>query len=80
MHALWLVSAALVVTAVLAVTVGASAAAACLATTCALAAVLRGVLRGRRPPGLAVRSTMTDVAVLVVLALAIGALGFGPGV
>ena len=80
MHALRLVSAALAATAVLAVTVGASGAGAFLATTCALAAVVRGALRGRRPPGLAVRSTMTDVTVLVVLALAIGALSFTPGV
>lgn len=80
MHALRFVAAALVVTAVLAVTASASAAGAFLATSCALAAVLRGVLRGRRPPGLAVRATMTDVAVLVALALAIGVLSFSPGV
>ncbi len=80
MHALGLVTAALVITAVLAVTVGAPGAGAFLATTCALAAVLRGALRGHRPPGLAVRSTMTDVAVLVALALAIGVLSFSPGV
>ncbi len=80
MHALRLVSVALVVTAVLAVTVGAPVAAASLATTCAMAGIVRAVLRGRRPPGLAVRSTLTDVTVLLVMALAIGLLSLSPGV
>ncbi len=77
---LWLVSAALVVTGVLALTGEPGLGAAFLAATCAVAAVLRAVLRGRRPRGLAVRSALTDVLVLVVLAVAIGALSLSPGV
>jgi len=77
---LTVVTCALLATAGLAVTLGAAAAGGFLSGFCALAAVVRGVLRGRRPPGLAVRSTVTDVTVLLALAVAIGVLSFSPGV
>ncbi|WP_372595271.1 DUF3017 domain-containing protein [Actinotalea sp.] len=75
-----LVGAALVAAAVLALVVGPDVACAALAATCAIAAVLRGVLHGHRPVGLAVRSTMTDVTVMMLLAVGIGVLSLSPGV
>lgn len=77
---LTVVTGALLATGALAVTVGAAAAGGFLSGFCVAAAVVRGVLRGRRPPGLAVRSTLTDVTVLLALAVAIGVLSFSPGV
>ena len=75
-----LVGAALVGAAVLAVTVGAALACLVLAATCAVAAVVRGVLHGHRPAGLAVRSTVTDVGVLTLLAVSLAVLSLSPGV
>ena len=59
---------------------GARAGAGVLATTLLVAAVARLIRRGRRPEGIAVRSTTLDVAVLLFLTLAIAILAEAPGV
>ena len=66
--ALWLVVAALAVAVVVAAVVGAFEGLVLLSLTLAVAGVARAVGRGRRPEGVAVRSTWQDAAVLVALA------------
>ena len=78
--ALWLVVAALVGVAVTAVADGARSAVAVLVATLLAAATARLVGRGRRPEGVAVRSTALDVVVLTTMAVALGVLMFSPGV
>lgn len=78
--ALWVVVLGLVVAVVVAVAVDAAAAAAVLAAVLVGAAVARVIGRGRRPEGIAVRSTWVDVLVLLTLAAGVGALGLAPGV
>lgn len=78
--ALWLVAGAIVVATVLAVSVGARAACWLLAATCAASAVARLLARGRRPEGLAVRSTWVDVTVLTGLAIGLAVLALSPDV
>lgn len=78
--ALWLVVVALAAVCVVAVLVGTREALAVLAGTLVSAAVARLVGRGRRPDGVAVRSTWVDVLVMLVLAAGIVALMFTPGV
>lgn len=71
---------AIAVSCVVAVTVGAREAATVLVATLLAAAVSRLIRRGRRPEGIAVRSTWLDVLILVVLAVGIGLLLLAPGV
>ncbi|HEY3436379.1 MAG TPA: DUF3017 domain-containing protein [Actinotalea sp.] len=78
--ALWLVVAALVVVTVSAVVWGARTGATLLAATLLASAVARLIGRGRRPEGIAVRSTTMDVTVLLFLALAVAILAASPGV
>ncbi len=78
--ALWLVGGAVALAAIAAVVVDARAALAVLVGTLGLAAGARLALRGRRPEGVAVRSTWVDVLVLAVLAIAISVLATAPGV
>lgn len=78
--ALWLVVTAIAVSCVVAVTAGAREASTVLVATLLAAAVSRLIRRGRRPEGIAVRSTWADVLVLVVLAVGIGVLMLAPGV
>ncbi len=78
--ALWLVLLALAAVAVTARVGGALPALVVLAATLVVAAVSRLVGRGRRPEGIAVRSTWMDVAVLGLLAVGIMGLMFTPGV
>ncbi len=60
--------------------VGAAEGLLALAVTLAGAAVARLLRRGRRPEGVAVRSTWQDAAVLLALAAAIAVLALTPGV
>lgn len=78
--ALWLVVLCLVAATVTAAVAGARPGAAVLVLTLLGAAVARLVGRGRRPEGIAVRSTWLDVVVLVLLAVGIAALMVSPGV
>ena len=78
--ALWLVVLALVAATVTAAVAGARPGAAALVLTLLGAAAARLIGRGRRPEGIAVRSTWLDVAVLVLLAVGISALMVSPGV
>ncbi len=78
--ALWLVVAALAVAVVVAAVVGAFEGLVLLSLTLAAAGVARVVGRGRRPEGVAVRSTWQDAAVLVALAVTIAVLAATPGV
>lgn len=78
--ALWLVALAVVGATVLGATSGGRVGATVLVATLVTAAVARLVLRGRRPEGVAVRSTWQDVATLLVLAVGIGVLMLTPGV
>lgn len=78
--ALWLVLAAVIATAAFAVEAGARAGIAVVVGTLGLAAGARLAYRGRRPEGVAVRSTWVDVVVLAVLASAIALLATTPGV
>lgn len=78
--ALWLVVLALVGTTLTAVAAGARIAAAVLVATLVGAATARLIGRGRRPEGIAVRSTWLDVTVLLLLAGGIGLLMLAPGV
>ena len=78
--ALWLVVVALVGAAATAVLDSARAGASVLAALLVVAAVARLIGRGRRPEGIAVRSTWVDVSVLLMLAIGIGVLMLSPGV
>lgn len=80
--ALWLVVAAIALATGVAVWRGAFDGAAVLVSTLVVAAVARlvGRGRGRRPEGVAVRSTWVDVTVLLVLAAGIATLMLAPGV
>lgn len=78
--ALWLVTSAIAASAVVAVRVGPSEAILVLVVTLACAAVARVVGRGRRPEGVAVRTTWVDALVLIALALGIALLATTPGV
>ena len=78
--ALWLVVAALGAAAVAAAVDGAFTGAAVLVSTLVGAAVARIIGRGRRPEGIAVRSTWVDVTILLGLAAGIGVLMLAPGV
>lgn len=78
--ALWLVVLALIAVVLTARFNGALPALVVLASTLVIAAVSRLVGRGRRPDGIAVRSTWMDVTVLAVLAVGIAGLMFTPGV
>lgn len=78
--ALWLVVAALAVASTAAVLDSARTAAAVVVVTLVAAAVARLLGRGRRPEGIAVRSTWVDVTVLLVLAVGITVLMLTPGV
>lgn len=78
--ALWGVAVALVAACVLAVVDGARGGAGAIVSALVVAAVSRLVLRGRRPEGVAVRSTWVDVLLLGGLALGIFGLMFTPGV
>ena len=78
--ALWLVVLALCTAAVTAAVAGARPGAAVLVLTLLGAAAARLIGRGRRPEGIAVRSTWLDVVVLVLLAVGIAALMVSPGV
>lgn len=78
--ALWVVVAGLAVATGAAYLVGASEGLMALALTLAGAAVARLVRRGRRPEGVAVRSTWQDATVLLVLAATIASLALTPGV
>ena len=78
--ALWLVVLALVGMTLTAVADGARTAAAVLVATLVGAAAARLIGRGRRPEGIAVRSTWLDVTVLLLLAVGIGLLTLAPGV
>ncbi|MCL3859901.1 DUF3017 domain-containing protein [Actinotalea sp. K2] len=72
--ALWLVVLALAGGAVTSVTVGARAGSLVVVGTLVLAAVARLLGRGRRPEGIAVRSTTFDVVLLLGLAVGVGLL------
>jgi hypothetical protein len=78
--ALWLVVASLAAATLAAVLAGARAGTTVLALTLAVAAVARMAGRGRRPEGIAVRSTWLDVLVLAALAVAVSLLMLTPGV
>lgn len=78
--ALWLVVLALGIVTVTAAAAGALVALGVLVATLLIAATARLVGRGRRPDGIAVRTTAVDVTVLTVLALGITVLMFTPGV
>lgn len=78
--ALWLVVAAIALATGVAVWRGAFDGAAVLVSTLVVAAIARLVGRGRRPEGVAVRSTWVDVTVLLVLAAGIATLMLAPGV
>lgn len=78
--ALWLVVLCLVLATLTAGIAGARAGATLLAATLAAAAVARLIGRGRRPEGIAVRSTWLDVVVLTTLAAGISVLMLSPGV
>jgi len=70
---LWVVMGAVVLSVAIAVVAGTPLGALVLAVFLACCAVVRGVVRGG-PAALVVRSRVTDVAVLLALALAIGVL------
>ncbi|HQY33913.1 DUF3017 domain-containing protein [Actinotalea sp.] len=78
--ALWLVVALIAVVTAVGTLVDVQLGAVLLAATLAGAAAARLVLRGRRPEGVAVRSTWADVTVLTALAVGIGVLATSPGV
>lgn len=78
--ALWVVAGGLLVAVGTAYLVGAAEGLVVLALTLAGAAVARLLWRGRRPTGVAVRSTWQDAAVLLLLAAAIAMLALTPGV
>ncbi|MCU1430903.1 MAG: hypothetical protein JWP95_8 [Actinotalea sp.] len=78
--ALWLVVAGLAAATVTAAVRDAGQGAALLALTLACAAIARLVGRGRRPEGIAVRSTWLDVVVLLGLAAGVAVLSLSPGV
>ena len=78
--ALWIVVAGLLVTVAVAVLEGAAAASTTLSAVLVGAAVARLIGRGRRPEGIAVRSTWVDVLFLLVLAVGVGVLQLAPGV
>ena len=78
--ALWLVVAGLVTATVVSVVQDAERGALVLSVTLAGAAVARLVGRGRRPEGIAVRSTWLDVLVLLALAGGVAVLSLTPGV
>ncbi|WP_149204294.1 DUF3017 domain-containing protein [Actinotalea subterranea] len=78
--ALWLVVLALAVATLVTVLVEARTGVVLLAVTLVGAAIARLVGRGRRPEGIAVRSTWVDVTILLVLALGILLLVRTPGV
>ena len=78
--ALWLVVVCLVVAAVTGAVAGARAGAAVLVLTLLGAAVARLIGRGRRPEGIAVRSTWLDVVVLTSLAVGIAVMLVAPGI
>lgn len=78
--ALWLVVLAVLAAAVVAALEGAYTGAAVLVSVLVLAAVARLIGRGRRPEGIAVRSTWVDVTILLGLAAGIGTLMLTPGV
>lgn len=78
--ALWVVTGGLVLSIGTAYLVGAAEGLLGLAVTLAGAAVARLLRRGRRPEGVAVRSTWQDAAVLLALAAAIATLALTPGV
>lgn len=78
--ALWVVVGGLLVAVGAAFLVRAGVGLMVLAVTLAGAAVARLLLRGRRPEGVAVRSTWQDAAVLLALAAAIATLALTPGV
>lgn len=78
--ALWLVTAAIVAAATVAVQVGTRAGIAVVVGTLGLAAGARVAFRGRRPEGVAVRAAWLDVIVLAALASAIAVLATTPGV
>jgi hypothetical protein len=78
--ALWLVGGAILTACAAALLQGSRAAALVVAATLVLAAVARLVRRGRLPEGIAVRSTVADVLVLLSLAAAILVLQSAPGI
>lgn len=78
--ALWLVGGAVAAAAIAAVLADARVGLGILVGTLGLCAGARLALRGRRPEGVAVRSTWVDVLVLAVLAIAISVLATTPGV
>ena len=78
--ALWVVVGGLLVAVGAAYLVGAAEGLEVLVVTLAGAAVARVLRRGRRPEGVAVRSTWQDAAVLLALAAAIATLTLTPGV
>lgn len=78
--ALWVVAAGLLVAVGTGYLVGAAEGLVVLAITLAGAAVSRLLWRGRRPEGVAVRSTWQDAAILLALAAAIATLALTPGV
>ncbi|KGM09499.1 DUF3017 domain-containing protein [Cellulomonas bogoriensis] len=78
--ALWLVVTAIVTAALAARWFGSGTGARVLALALLVAAVARTVGRGRRPEGIAVRSTWVDVLLLVSMGGAIAVLSFSPGV
>ena len=79
-RALWLVVAGIAAATVVGAVRGAFDGLALLVSTLVLAAVARLVGRGRRPEGIAVRSTWLDVVILLTLAVGVGALMLSPGV
>ena len=78
--ALWLVTGAIIAVTWVGLAGEARLAAVLLAVTLVCAGVSRLALRGRRPEGIAVRTTWVDVAVLTALATGIGVLASTPGV
>jgi hypothetical protein len=78
--ALWVVVAGIVLATVLAVVDGARPAAVVVGVTLLGAAIARLMRRGRRPEGIAVRSTWWDAVVLGVMASGILLLQSAPGV
>ena len=78
--ALWVVVGGLLVAVGTAYVVGATEGLVVLAVTLTGAAVARLLWRGRRPEGVAVRSTWLDATVLLALAAAIATLALTPGV
>lgn len=78
--ALWLVAAAVGLSVAAAALAGAEAGTLVLVVALLGSAIARVVGGGRRPEGVAVRSPWVDVAVLVALAVGIGALSLSRGV